>query len=255
MIEERIQNIKVLKEKSGLTNAQIAKLSGVPYGTVIKILGGVTKSPNYAKIIAIEESLVNFIKGEAGGIDYDAVDLKIFSKTIDDFYALPTDTRGELIDGVIFNMSVPSIWHQNVVGNMFVNLASYIKSNKGPCKAIISPVDVQLDMDDKTMLEPDLIIVCDPNKIKDNCIYGAPDFVLEVTSKSTRSRDFVLKLSKYKNAGVREYWIIDEISKKVYVYSFLNSTENFEVNSYEFTDTIPIRIYNDLEIDMNEIFS
>ncbi|MCQ2521837.1 MAG: Uma2 family endonuclease [Lachnospiraceae bacterium] len=255
MIEERIKNIKSLKEKHKLTNAQIADLSGVPYGTVIKILGGVTKSPNYAKIIAIEEALFNFMKDEAGSMDYGAIDLKRFSKTLDDYYALPTDTRAELIDGYIFDMSAPSIWHQNVIGNMFVEIASYIKANKGPCRAIISPVDVQLDQDDKTMIEPDLVIVCDPEKIKDKCIYGAPDFVLEVTSKSTRSRDFVLKLSKYKNAGVREYWIIDEKSQKVYVYSHLDIDEEFIMKIYSFTDTVPVGIYEDLSIDMNDIFS
>lgn len=255
MIDERIKNIKTMKEKLKLTNAKISELSGVPYGTVIKILGGVTKSPNYAKLIAIEESLLHFMRDESGSMDYGAIDLKLFSKTVDDYYALPADTRAELIDGVIFNMSAPSIWHQNVVGNMFVNIASYIKSNKGPCKAIISPVDVQLDMDDKTMLEPDLVIVCDPDKITDRCIYGAPDFILEVTSKSTRSRDFMLKLNKYKNAGVREYWIIDEKSQAVYVYSNLNDAEEFLMKSYSFTDTIPVSIYEDLNIDMNEIFA
>lgn len=253
-LQDRIQNIKEAKEKNHLTNAQIAKLSGVPYGTVIKILNGITKSPNYAKIIAMEESLVNFMKEETGALDLGAINLNLFSNTIDDFYAMKSDKRAELIDGAFFMMSASSIWHQSVVGNMFVTLASYIKSNKSPCKAIISPVDVQLDMDNRTMIEPDLIIVCDPNKIKDKCIFGAPDFVLEVTSKSTRSRDFMLKLSKYKNAGVREYWIIDETSQKVYVYSNLNEQDDFVINTYNFTDTIPVSIYDNLHIDMKEIF-
>ncbi len=252
--EEKIKSIKILKEKHKFTNAQIAQISGVPYGTVIKILGGVTKSPNFAKLVAIEDALFRFIKEESGSLDYGAVDLHRFSKTIDDYYAQSPEERAELIDGALLNMSAPSIWHQKVTLNMAIAISSYIKANKGPCKAIISPVAVQLDQDDKTMVEPDLIIVCDPNKITDKCILGAPDYVMEVTSKSTRSRDFILKLSKYKNAGVREYWIIDETSQKVYVYSKLDDAEEFAINTYAFTDTIPVGIYEDLQIDMHEIF-
>lgn len=254
MIEERINKIKAIKENYKLTNEQIAKLSGVPYGTVIKILGGITKSPSFAKISAIEESLYRFVKEEDGSMDLGAIDLNLYSKTIADYYALPNDTRAELIDGVILNMSAPTIWHQNVVGNMFITISAHIKSNKGLCKAIISPVDVQLDMDDKTMLQPDLIVVCDRDKIKEKCVYGAPDFILEVTSKSTRSRDFMLKLSKYKNAGVREYWIIDETSQSVYVYYDLDK-DDFDFRKFSFEDTIPVGMYDNLIIDMKEIVS
>lgn len=252
MIEERINKIRAIKEKYNITNKQISMMSGVPYGTVIKILGGITKSPSFTKIVAIEESLNRFIREETGAMDIEAIDLKVFSKTIEDYYALSGDTRVELIDGVFFDMSSPSIWHQKVTLNMAMTFSSYIKSKKGSCKALISPVDVQLDMDDKTMLQPDFIVVCDENKIREKYISGAPDFVLEVTSKSTRSRDFMLKLSKYKNAGVREYWIIDETSQNVYVYYDMDK-DSFKVKTYSFNDTVPVGIYEDLEINMIDI--
>ena len=70
------------------------------------------------------------------------------------------------------------------------------------------------------MVQPDVVIVCDRDKIEDRCIYGAPDFVIEVLSKSTRKKDTVIKLNKYMNAGVREYWMIDSAQKKVIVYDF-----------------------------------
>ncbi len=82
----------------------------------------------------------------------------------------------------------------------------------------MSPVDVQLDKDDKTMAQPDVFLVCDQSKNTGRCIYGAPDMVIEVTSPSTRKRDFGKKLGKYVDAGVREYWIVDVKNQKVIVY-------------------------------------
>ena len=92
------------------------------------------------------------------------------------------------------------------------------KKNKGHCKAFVAPVDVQLDCDDKTMVQPDILIVCDPDKLIKQCVFGAPDFVAEVLSKSTKNKDMNLKLMKYKRAGVREYWLIDTENEKVITY-------------------------------------
>ena len=84
----------------------------------------------------------------------------------------------------------------------------------------MSPVDVQLDCDNKTMVQPDVLIICDPKKIQRFGIFGAPDFVLEVLSPSTRKKDLTLKLNKYIEAGVREYWVIDPEKKILIVYDF-----------------------------------
>ena len=89
----------------------------------------------------------------------------------------------------------------------------------------IAPVDVQLDCDDKTMVEPDVIILCDRSKDINRCIYGAPDFVAEVLSKSTRRKDIGVKTYKYANAGVREYWMIDPKDMKVIVYTFAQNDD------------------------------
>ena len=96
-------------------------------------------------------------------------------------------------------------------------MLQHVLDKKGACLPMISPIDVQLDCDDKTMVEPDVVIVCDRDKIINRCIYGVPDFIIEVLSKSTKKKDSVIKLNKYLNAGVREYWMIDPMKKKVIV--------------------------------------
>lgn len=88
----------------------------------------------------------------------------------------------------------------------------------GSCRPLIAPMDTQLDCDEKTMVQPDVAILCRNDKIKKWGIYGAPDFVLEVISPSTRRKDYTKKLSKYMTAGVREYWILDPCQQKLIVY-------------------------------------
>lgn len=97
-------------------------------------------------------------------------------------------------------------------------ISEFIEDNDRDCIPFISPINVQLDRSVKTMIQPDVIIVCDPKKVKHFGIYGAPDFVLEVLSKSTRKRDITLKLMKYMEAGVKEYWAIDTDKRILIVY-------------------------------------
>jgi Uma2 family endonuclease len=86
--------------------------------------------------------------------------------TLIDYYALPDDRRVELIDGVFYDMASPRTVHQDITGYFHMALYQYIKDKKKPCKVFESPIDVQLDCDDKTMVEPDVIVVCDRDKIK-----------------------------------------------------------------------------------------
>ena len=126
----------------------------------------------------------------------------------------------ELIDGVIYDMSSPMFVHQIIAGEIHGQIREYIGKHKGKCVPAIAPVDVQLDCDNKTMVQPDVIIICDRDKIRGFGIYGAPDFVLEVLSPSTRKKDLTLKLSKYIEAGVREYWVIDPKKRLLLTYDF-----------------------------------
>ena len=103
---------------------------------------------------------------------------------------------------------------------------------------------------DKTIVEPDISVICDPNKLTDRRCTGAPDWIMEIISPGTASYDYIRKLNLYADAGVREYWIVDPMEKSVYVY-FLEQ-DSFKVVSYSFQDSINVNIYEDLWIDFKE---
>lgn len=171
--------------------------------------------------------------------------------TLDDYYAIPDDHRVELIDGVIYDMASPRMIHQLIAGQIYAQLLSCIAGHNPDCVPFIAPADVQLDCDSRTMLQPDVFVMCDRSRILDTHIYGAPDFVVEILSKSTRSKDMGIKQQKYDRAGVREYWIVDPDKKKVIVYIY---GDDPDINIYGFTDTIPVAVSKGgCEIDFGKI--
>ena len=181
------------------------------------------------------------LRMDAGDVDPKQIDSLHRLYTVEDYYALPDDIRTELIDGVFYDMASPSVTHQLIIGELYLQFRDCEKKHKGRCRVILSPCDVQLDQDQYTMVQPDILVVCDPEKIKGRNCYGAPDLCIEILSPSSRSHDCVLKLNKYKNAGVREYWIVDPEHRRIITYDFEHSpAPTFE--TYTFTDEIPIRI-------------
>ncbi len=140
--------------------------------------------------------------------------------TIEDYYKLPEDQRFELIDGYLYVMLAPTVLHQLIAGEIHRQIANFIYEKNGKCLPLISPIDVQLDRDNKTMVQPDVAILCDKDKLMNRVIYGAPDFVLEVISPSTSRKDYTKKLAKYESAGVKEYWILDPYKEKLLIYDF-----------------------------------
>ena len=139
---------------------------------------------------------------------------------------LPEHTRAELIDGRIFYFAAPSINHQRLVGDLYFKIRNHIEFMSGECKVYVSPVAVILSEDEQNYLEPDVIVVCDPAKLKEDGCHGAPDLVIEVTSKSTQKRDYGLKMAKYRSSGVKEYWVVDAQRQVIMVYWFENETLN-----------------------------
>lgn len=173
--------------------------------------------------------------------------------TIEDYYALSEERRVELIDGVIYDMDVPTLVHQMICLEIGVKLDSYIQRNKGKYFVFISPCDVQLDCDNKTMVQPDVFVVCNKDKINIKYLYGAPDFVIEILSPSTRKKDMTLKLAKYSEAGVREYWIVDPKKKRIMVYDLEN--EELPV-IYTFKDEVPVAIFGGkCKVNFAEIYN
>lgn len=126
---------------------------------------------------------------------------------------------------------------------------NYIDSKQGSCEVFLSPFAVFLNADNEIYLEPDISVICDKSKITDEGCKGAPDWVIEIVSQSSKRMDYYIKLFRYRTAGVKEYWVVDPEKNHVIVYDF----EHDEVMDYTFSDKVKAGIYEDLEIDFSEI--
>jgi len=150
-----------------------------------------------------------------------------------DYKAWDDGIRYELINGEAFMMSAPDERHHDLVTSIYTQLREQLSGS--PCKPFIAPFDVRLfpeeDESDDTVLQPDIFVVCDREKLSDGkACKGAPDFVVEVTSPSTKIIDLFNKKDLYRRAGVKEYWIVSSnklgrhvLKKSAYietVYSF-----------------------------------
>ena len=233
-----IQEMKKKKQEKGYTYAQMSELSGVPLGTIQKIFSGETVSPRFDTLQALEQLFADTmtVREEA--------EYQIHTQgsyTVEDYRVLPEERRVELIDGVFYDMASPTFLHQRITGEIHRQIANFILDRGGDCQSFVFPVDVQLDCDEKTMVQPDVGILCQDDKIRKWGVYGAPDFLLEVISPSTKRKDYTKKLAKYMEAGVREYWILDPYQKRLLVYCF--ESELYPV-IYELNEPVPVGIYD-----------
>lgn len=169
--------------------------------------------------------------------------------TEEDYYNLPENVRAELIDGQIYYMAPPNRMHQDISGEIFGLIREYIKSKNGSCRPYVSPFAVFLNEDDLNYVEPDISVICSPSKLNDKGCAGAPDWIIEVVSPSSRRMDYFTKLFKYRTAGVREYWIVDPEKNRILVYNF--ETEN--TGDYTFSDSVKAGIFEDLYISFPDI--
>lgn len=163
--------------------------------------------------------------------------------------ALPDGERAELINGDIYFMAPPRVRHQRMVSILHAKIFNYIESRKGSCEVFPAPFAVYLNNDAYTYVEPDISVICDKNKLDDKGCNGAPDWVIEIVSQSSKKMDYVIKLFKYKTSGVREYWIVDPEKDRITVYYF---EDNF-MEEYSFKDKVKVNIYDDFEIDFSQI--
>lgn len=287
-----ISQMRQLKIRTGLSYQEIADRSGVPLGTVQKVFMGVTTNPRKGTIEKLNTAFTGDLPGmemrsvlddgsgtykpvpytmlqsghqmlrdavrasDASYTDRNENDIVLDRQghyTIEDLASLPDGVIAELIDGFLYIRSSPATMHQKILNELSFRFTLFIRQNGGACQTYQSPTDVRLDTDDRTMVKPDLIVLCDTDKDNGDYIDGAPDLLVEVLSPSTRSYDLNLKAYKYMNAGVREYWIIDQKHRMVIVYDNTDP-EDERIHLYSFSDTIPVAIYGGrMTIDFADI--
>lgn len=170
--------------------------------------------------------------------------------TIEDIYALPEGQRAELIDGQMYQMAPPNRMHQKLINRLSQKITNYIDSKRGECEVYPAPFAVFLNEDDRNYIEPDISVICDKTKLDEYGCNGAPDWVIEITSPSNPQNDYGIKLFKYRTAGVREYWIVNPQKKTVMVFDFEFEKKS---NQYSFDDDIPVCIYDDLIINIENM--
>ena len=170
--------------------------------------------------------------------------------TTKDIEALPEGERAELIDGEMFRMDTPLTVHQKILIELAFEIKLYIRENKGNCEILPAPYGIYIKNDKRNFVEPDISVICDMEKIDEKGCHGAPDWVIEVVSPSSRKMDYERKTVLYREAGVREYWIVDPEKQTVTVYAF---EKDAEAVSYSFSDRVKAGIYEDFWIDFSRM--
>lgn len=173
----------------------------------------------------------------------------------DDLLKFTDEKRYEIINGELFVMESPSVFHQEISLEIASQIKSYLKGKK--CKVFSAPLDVKIsgEKDNKkehNVVQPDIFVVCDENKIKEKNILGAPDLIIEILSPSTVGKDQVQKLNLYQKYGVREYWIVSQDAMGVMIF-ILNDEGKYTIpKAYYLDEKIKVNIFKDLYISLDE---
>jgi len=173
--------------------------------------------------------------------------------TYDDYASWDDGRRWELIDGIPYAMSAPTTTHQRILREFSALIYRFLKGKT--CEMFIAPFDVRLNVDegDDTVVQPDLLVVCDRAKLDEKGCKGAPDFIIEILSASTVQHDRVVKFNLYRDAGVREYWIVDPDTKLVDAY--LLKDGQYRSTQYASADNAPVQVLPGLEISLQDVFA
>ncbi|HHV74171.1 MAG TPA: Uma2 family endonuclease [Thermoanaerobacterium sp.] len=179
--------------------------------------------------------------------------------TYRDYKKWKDDRRWELINGNPFPMAPPSRIHQEILREILTIFSVYLKDKS--CKVYSAPFGVRLpkanenDDDIETVVEPDIVVVCDKSKLDDEGCKGAPDLVVEIVSPSTARNDKIKKFNLYEMAGVKEYWIVEPDNKIVTVFTLDDDKRYGRPGIYSDEDKIKVSIFEDLIIDLKSVFT
>jgi Uma2 family endonuclease len=171
-----------------------------------------------------------------------------------DYLSWDRDDRYEIIDGEAYMMLPPLRVHQDISGNVYYALRAFLEGKT--CKVYAAPFAVRLfpaeDLSDDTVVEPDIVVVCDPAKLDKRGCNGAPDLVVEILSPSTARYDRMVKFRKYREAGVQEYWIVDPEEKLLNAYILKNG--GYTASVYGETDSVPVTVLPGCTVDLAAVF-
>ena len=173
--------------------------------------------------------------------------------TYSDYYSWDDDQRYELVDGEMYVMSPAPTWrHQGLISKFNYQFEDFLKDR--PERVFPAPFDVRLNADtsDNTVVQPDVVVICDRDKLVGTGCVGAPDMVIEILSPSTSRRDRTVKFNQYLKYGVREYWIADPEAKTVAVH--LLKDGEYITRPYTDADVVPVQVLEGCTINLSKVF-
>ena len=179
--------------------------------------------------------------------------------TFADYLTWEREERAELLDGEVILMAPPSRVHQEISGELFRQLANFLEGKK--CRVYAAPFAVRLFERDgdppeevNTVVEPDLSVVCDREKLDKRGCKGAPDFIIEILSPSTQRHDRLVKLEQYQRAGVREYWIVSPEEQTVQVLLLDNGLLR-PCEIYGKTNLAKVNVLDGCYLELEKVFA
>lgn len=176
-----------------------------------------------------------------------------YEEFINRYENLEPDDRLEYIDGVVYALASPTFKHQQIVMELSYRLNNFLRGKK--CSPLVAPFDVHFESyEQKACVQPDILVICDEENVRDGKYYGVPTMVVEVMSPSTKSKDNIIKLNLYWREGVKEYLIIDPINEILYYWHFEN-TEIIEQKVLSVNETFSSGIFEGFSVKVGEIFS
>lgn len=197
------------------------------------------------------------VKHRTGGEPIRVEELRF---TYADVITLPEGERWELIDGVPYDMTLaPTTRHQTIVTALIVQFGPVLEQS--PCQLFTAPFDVRLPkptedgMTASTVVQPDLMVVCDREKLDVRGCVGSPTLVVEITSPSTAAKDLREKRAVYERAGVPEYWLISPTDQTLLVFTLDDAGRYGAPAVYSHNEQAPVGVLPGLLIDLGRVFA
>jgi len=175
------------------------------------------------------------------------------------YLSWPQNERRELIGGAAYDMTpAPAVYHQRILRELFLALGNYLSDKN--CEVFSAPFDVRFadkdarDEDVDSVVQPDIVVICDKSKLDERGCAGAPDMIIEILSPATASKDMIQKFKLYESHGVLEYWLVQPLDKTVMVFKSGKDKKFGKPEIYSTENTVKVGIFKDLAIELKRIF-